>query len=81
MFQTILENVNNDMKRARTRAKEKLEQAKSSCGDKMINADDFPYADEFNDLPSDREQLQMYRSERMAKVSLMDKGDNQVIEL
>ncbi|XP_061384742.1 structural maintenance of chromosomes protein 5 [Danaus plexippus] len=77
---TILENVNNDMKRARTRAKEKLEQAKSSCGDKMINADDFPYADEFNDLPSDREQLQMYRSERMAKVSLMDKGDNQVLK-
>ncbi|CAG9568534.1 unnamed protein product [Danaus chrysippus] len=76
----LLENVKNDLERATTEANQKLEQARFSCGGKNINERDFPYKNEFNELPSDREELEVYKNERLAKISLMNQGDNQVLK-
>ncbi|KAF9822463.1 hypothetical protein SFRURICE_006546 [Spodoptera frugiperda] len=75
-----LENIENQLTRAKSDAKEKLQDAKKSCNNKLPEDKDFPYKQEFADLPSDLAKLQEHCYELQTKVDFMDKGDEQVIK-
>ncbi|XP_022837400.1 structural maintenance of chromosomes protein 5 [Spodoptera litura] len=78
--QATLDNIENQLTRAKSDAKEKLLEAKKSCNNKLPEDKDFPYKREFADLPSELSRLQEHCYELQTKVDFMDKGDEQVIK-
>ncbi|XP_047036905.1 structural maintenance of chromosomes protein 5 [Helicoverpa zea] len=78
--QATLENIENQLTRAKSNAKEKLLEAKRSCNNKLPDDDDFPYKEDFDVLPADITRLQEHCYELQTRVDCMDQGDEQVIK-
>ncbi|VVC93913.1 unnamed protein product [Leptidea sinapis] len=78
--QAALENIENLLTRAKSNAKEKLLEAKRTCNNKLPQDPDFPYKDEFNDLPSDLRQLQELCIELQTRIDCMGANDDQIVK-
>ncbi|XP_038218178.1 structural maintenance of chromosomes protein 5 [Zerene cesonia] len=78
--QATLENIENLLTRAKSNAKEKLLEAKRSCNNKLPQDADFPYKQQFDELPSDLTRLQEHCFELQTRIECMDSGDEQIIK-
>lgn len=74
-----MENIDNVLLRAKSEAKEKLVEAKAACLGKMPQEPEFPYTEQFVELPSDVTELEQRCYELQTKRDCMDEGDDQVI--
>ncbi|KPJ18495.1 Structural maintenance of chromosomes protein 5 [Papilio machaon] len=78
--QATLENIENQLIRVKTKAKEKLNEAKRSCNNKLPNDPDFPHTEDFAVLPSEINELMTHCFELQARVNCMDEGDERAIK-
>uniref|UniRef100_A0A2A4IY75 Structural maintenance of chromosomes protein 5 n=1 Tax=Heliothis virescens TaxID=7102 RepID=A0A2A4IY75_HELVI len=78
--QATLENIENQLIRSKSNAKEKLVEAKRSCNNKLPDDEGFPYKEDFEVLPADITRLQEHCYELQTRVDCMDQGDEQVIK-
>ncbi|XP_047519658.1 structural maintenance of chromosomes protein 5 isoform X2 [Pieris napi] len=78
--QVTLENIQNCLTCAVSKAKEKLSAAKRSCNNKLPTDSDFPYKDDFEKLPSDLTALQEHCFDLQTRIDCMDTSDEQVLK-
>ncbi|CAH2057808.1 unnamed protein product, partial [Iphiclides podalirius] len=78
--QATLENIENSLTRAKSDAKEKLNEAKRSCDNKLPQDPGFPHKEDFDALPNDIISLTEHTYELQSRIDCMETGDERVIK-
>ncbi|XP_046972426.1 structural maintenance of chromosomes protein 5 [Vanessa cardui] len=76
----LIENGERQIKQLDLKVNEILTKLKRICNNKLPNDRDFPYAEQFNALPSNLSQLQEHRSELETRMNAINPGDAQTIK-